>query len=601
MSLSGRYLGKYRWRLFLFVLLSVCSVLFTMATALSVADFLKLLFDAENTVPSVVTAGNLVTQALSYLYVWLIGFGRWKALLYFSIWVFVLYALKNVAGYAAAVTMASTRAYVVRDLRNDMMERLQKQSMLRFGAQRKGDMLARMSGDLTEYDENTLGSIQTLTTSVIGLLLYLAMLAYINVKLTIGVLCALPLVAFVISGITRHLRRESVEAQEQGAQLMSTLEETVMGLKIIKAYTAIDFANRRYRQQNSRYQRSRMKLYRRVDLSSPVSDFLGNTIVIGILLMGSYWVLQGDHGLTPELFVSYIMLFVLMIPPAKDLSTAFSQIRKGKGCEARLQQVLDEVGEVDDGTRSLTFEHGEASIVFENVSFAYQSDVPVLKHIDIVIERGKKIALVGSSGSGKSTMAHLLTRLYPVTSGRLLIGGYPIEEYSLGSLRTRIGVVSQETQLFNDTVANNIAFGYPEATREEIQIAAKTAHAHDFIVAMEQGYDTVIGEGGSRLSGGQRQRISIARALLRQPDILILDEATSALDTVSEREVQAALDDAMKDRTAVIIAHRLSTIVGVDEIVVLEQGEIVERGSHRALLEQEGRYYRLVQLQEVSQ
>ena len=601
MSLSGRYLGKYRWRLFCFVLLSVFSVLFTMATALSVADFLKLLFDTEESLPTVSATGNLVTQALSYLYVWLIGFGRWKALLYFSVWVFVLYTLKNVAGYGAAVTMASTRALVVRDLRNDMMFSLQKQSMLRFSAQRKGDMLARMSGDLTEYDENTLGSIQTFTTSVIGLVLYLAMLAYINVKLTIGVLCALPLVAFVISGITRHLRRESLETQEQGAQLMSTLEETVMGLKIIKAYTAIEFANHRYRQQNSSYQRSRMKLYRRVDLSSPVSDFLGNTIVIGILLMGSFWVLQGDHGLTPELFVSYIMLFVLMIPPAKDLSTAFSQIRKGKGCEARLQHVLEEEGEVDEGTQNLTFQNCEGCIAFEDVSFGYQEEVPVLKHINLVIERGKKVALVGSSGSGKSTMAHLLTRLYSVNSGKLLIDGKPIEEYRLVSLRSRIGVVSQDAQLFNDTIANNIAFGCPDASKEAIEVAARAAHAHDFIVAMEQGYDTMIGDGGSRLSGGQRQRITIARALLCQPDILILDEATSALDTVSEREVQEALEEAMRDRTAIIIAHRLSTIAGVDEIVVLEQGEIVERGSHQTLMERQGRYYRLVQLQEVVQ
>lgn len=601
MSLAGRYLCKYRWRLTLFVLLSIFSVLFTMATALSVADFLKLLFDADESIVSVAVSGNLITQGLSRLYVWLIGFGRWNALIYFSLLVFVLYTLKNVAGYGAAITMASTRAYVVRDLRNDMMHRMLKQPMAHYSSQRKGDMLARMSGDLTEYDENTLGSIQTLTTSIIGLVLYLAMLSYINIKLTVGVLCALPLVAFVISGITRHLRRESVESQEQGAQLMSTLEETVMGLKIIKAYTAIDFANRRYQQQNRRYQRSRMKLYRRVDLSSPVSDFLGNTIVIGILLMGSYWVLKGDNGLTPELFVSYIMLFVLMIPPAKDLSTAISQIRKGKGCEARLQYILSETEEVDEGTRLLKFGDNNVCIEFQQVSFGYHPDTKVLHNIDLTIPRGKKVALVGSSGSGKSTMAHLLTRLYPISSGRLLIDGVAIEEYSLSSLRSRIGVVSQDTQLFNDTVAHNIAFGCPEATREAIEAAARAAHAHDFIIEMDEGYDTSIGEGGERLSGGQRQRISIARALLRHPDILILDEATSALDTMSEREVQIALDDAMKGRTAVIIAHRLSTIVNADEIVVLEHGEIVERGNHRELMNLKGRYYHLVELQEVEQ
>lgn len=601
MSFTSQRLKRYWFRMLLFVLLAALGVLFTMATALSVADFLKLLFN-DSTIPTTPNQGNLVAQGLESLYVWLIAFGQRKAIIYFSLLVFASYTLKNVFTYFAAVEMSIIRSKVVRDVRNEMFQKSMSLNMSYYTTTRKGDMLSRFGSDMVEYEENVINSIQTLVNSVVNLLLYLSMLFYINIKLSLFVLCMLPVVAFVISGITRHLRRTSEELQERGSLLMSLMEETMMGLKIIKAYTAIDFSNRRFRIQNKSYTDLRVKVYRRVDMASPVSDFLGNVIVIGILLFGSHLVMSGDNGLTAELFISFIMMFVLMISPAKELTTAISQIKKGRGCEERLSQLLQ--GEEENRGGELVFDGLKESIEFRNLNFSYGTVTDgerkeVLTGINLTIPRGRKVALVGSSGSGKSTLADLVSRFYAVDRGQLLVDGKPISDYSLSSLRQHIGVVAQDTLLFNDTVSANIAFGMEGATFGQIVEAAKVANAHDFIEKLPQGYDTNIGDKGDCLSGGQRQRLSIARTVLRHPDILILDEATSALDTESERLVQQALDQVLEGRTAIIIAHRLSTIKNVDEIVVLEQGKIIERGTHAQLMDKGGRYKELVDLQQL--
>lgn len=601
MSFTSQRLKRYWFRMLLFVLLAALGVLFTMATALSVADFLKLLFN-DSTIPTTPNQGNLVAQGLESLYVWLIAFGQRKAIIYFSLLVFASYTLKNVFTYFAAVEMSIIRSKVVRDVRNEMFQKSMSLNMSYYTTTRKGDMLSRFGSDMVEYEENVINSIQTLVNSVVNLLLYLSMLFYINIKLSLFVLCMLPVVAFVISGITRHLRRTSEELQERGSLLMSLMEETMMGLKIIKAYTAIDFSNRRFRIQNKSYTDLRVKVYRRVDMASPVSDFLGNVIVIGILLFGSHLVMSGDNGLTAELFISFIMMFVLMISPAKELTTAISQIKKGRGCEERLSQLLQ--GEEENRGGELVFDGLKESIEFRNLNFSYGTVTDgerkeVLTGINLTIPRGRKVALVGSSGSGKSTLADLVSRFYAVDRGQLLVDGKPISDYSLSSLRQHIGVVAQDTLLFNDTVSANIAFGMEGATFGQIVAAAKVANAHDFIEKLPQGYDTNIGDKGDCLSGGQRQRLSIARTVLRHPDILILDEATSALDTESERLVQQALDQVLEGRTAIIIAHRLSTIKNVDEIVVLEQGKIIERGTHAQLMDKGGRYKELVDLQQL--
>lgn len=601
MSFTSQRLKRYWFRMLLFVLLAALGVLFTMATALSVADFLKLLFN-DSTIPTTPNQGNLVAQGLESLYVWLIAFGQRKAIIYFSLLVFASYTLKNVFTYFAAVEMSIIRSKMVRDVRNEMFQKSMSLNMSYYTTTRKGDMLSRFGSDMVEYEENVINSIQTLVNSVVNLLLYLSMLFYINIKLSLFVLCMLPVVAFVISGITRHLRRTSEELQERGSLLMSLMEETMMGLKIIKAYTAIDFSNRRFRIQNKSYTDLRVKVYRRVDMASPVSDFLGNVIVIGILLFGSHLVMSGDNGLTAELFISFIMMFVLMISPAKELTTAISQIKKGRGCEERLSQLLQ--GEEENRGGELVFDGLKESIEFRNLNFSYGTVTDgerkeVLTGINLTIPRGRKVALVGSSGSGKSTLADLVSRFYAVDRGQLLVDGKPISDYSLSSLRQHIGVVAQDTLLFNDTVSTNIAFGMEGATFGQIVEAAKVANAHDFIEKLPQGYDTNIGDKGDCLSGGQRQRLSIARTVLRHPDILILDEATSALDTESERLVQQALDQVLEGRTAIIIAHRLSTIKNVDEIVVLEQGKIIERGTHAQLMDKGGRYKELVDLQQL--
>ena len=604
MNFTLKRMKPYSARVALYVFLVVMSVLFTMATALSVADFLKLIFgtDSDVAVPSV----NLVAQWLDGLYAWLITFGRRNALLLFSALIFLLYSLKNVFEYLSTIEIAIIRTRVIRDLRNAMFHKAMHLPLSYYDHARKGDVLSRFGSDMVEYEENTLNSIQMLLVAIISMVLYLAMLLYLNVKLTLFVLAMLPIVAFVISGLSRKLKRKSKDVQEMNSYLVSITDETIGGLKVIKSYTAIDFVNSRFRLLNRKYTRQRTAMFRRIYAASPISDFLGNVIVIGILLFGSFLVMSGDHGLTADLFISYVMLFVLMIPPAKELTTAISQIKKGRACSERIEAFLKEEEEHGRETSeaSLSSRASRTSRTRENIAvelqhvgFSYTEGVPVLKDINLRVPKGSTVALVGASGSGKSTIADLLCRFYETTEGDILLNGVPIKQMTLAELRSRIGVVAQDTLLFNDSVSANIAFGCPNATEEQIRQAAIAAQAHDFIMALPDGYHTNLGDGGSLLSGGQRQRISIARALLREPELLILDEATSALDTEAERRLQETLNTILVGRTAIVIAHRLSTVVGADNIVVLDHGEIVEQGTHQELIAREGRYRELATLQ----
>ncbi len=598
MNFTLSRMKPYSTRGVLYVLLVVLSVLFTMATALSVADFLKILFGEGDAaaVPSV----NLVSRWLDGLYAWLISFGRLNALLLFSVIIFVLYSLKNVFGYLAAVQIATIRTRVVRDVRNSLFRKAMRLPMGYYDRNRKGDVLSRFSSDMIEYDESILGSVQALLSSIITMVLYLAMLLYLNVKLTRFVLCMLPLVALVIAGLSRRLRKRSQTVQEMNSRLISMTDETIGGVKVIKAYTAIDFSNRRFRHYNRDYARRRTAMLRRIDASSPVSEFLGTVIVIGILLFGSWLVMGGDNGLTADLFISYVMLFVLMIPPAKELSTGFSQIKKGRACVDRIEAFLAEAEEGDAQPAKNTSPEADSNapaVELRHVDFSYNEGVPVLKDICLNVSRGTTLALVGASGSGKSTIADLVCRFYDPRHGQVLLDGTPVNAMPLSELRSRIAVVAQDTLLFNDSVSANIAFGCPGATQQQIEQAARAAQAHDFILQLPEGYNTNLGEGGSLLSGGQRQRISIARALLRNPELLILDEATSALDTESERLLQQTLDSLLRDRTAIVIAHRLSTVRNADCIAVLDHGAVVELGTHDQLISLGGRYADLVKLQ----
>ena len=596
MSFTFHHMRPYVARLAAYGFFVVLAVLFTMATALSVADFVKILFPPDPSSLVVPSAGeSLLSQLLNRLYTWLIAFGPKHALIYFSLILLVLYSCKNIFNYLSNVQIAVIRSRIVRDLRSQLFRKALRLPLSYYGTHRKGDILARFAGDMTEYDESVLGSLQQLFMAAVSILLYTAMLFYISVKLSLFVLCMLPVVAFVISGISHRLRRESIELQQRGSSIMSLMEETIIGLKVIKAYTAIEFSNRRFSQAGVGYARLRTRVLRRVDLSSPVSDFLGNSVVIGILLFGSAMVIRGDSGITPELFVSYIMMFVLMIPPAKELTTAISQIKKGQACTDRLQSFFNQPETQPDTPQATPFPGLTSGIEFRDLHFSYLPGTEVLHGINLTVPRGATVALVGSSGSGKSTLADLLMRFHEPTSGQILIDGRPIQSYLTSSLRRHIGVVAQHTFLFNDSVRNNIAYGMPQATNRQIEQAARIANAHDFILQLPQGYDTPVGDGGALLSGGQRQRISIARAVLSEPDILILDEATSALDTESEAIVRQALLSILSGRTALVIAHRLSTVASADLIAVIEQGRIVETGTHAQLLQRQGRYSQLVQ------
>ena len=586
-----RHLKPYSVRLLLFIVFEILSVMFTMATVLSLADFLKILFEPETTAIQPAEASYQLNYILQQFYLWLISFGKSKAIVIFSTVLFSLYALKNIFSYCGEVQIAIVRSNVVRDIRNRLFDKTMRLSMNYFGHTRKGDILSRFSNDIIEYEENIIKAIRQLVIAVINVVLYFSMLMYISTKLTLFVLCVFPVIALVISRITRHLRRSSTTLQQKTSFLMSLIEETLSGLRIIKAYTAIEFSNNRFRSYNRSYTRLRNKVYRRIDLASPVSDFMANCIVMGILLFGAYLVFNNDSGLSPELFITYIMMFVLLINPAKDIATAVSSMKKGHACAERLNNFITEKESVTDINNPKPFNSLKESIVFDHVSFSYNGKDIVLDDVSLHINKGQTVALVGHSGSGKSTMADILSRFYDCTSGNILFDGEPMQNFAIADIRKTIGIVSQDTILFNDTVFNNISFGMPNATQQQVEEAAKIANAHDFILQMPQCYQTMIGDRGSRLSGGQRQRISIARAVLRNPDILILDEATSALDTENERLVQNAMNNVLEGRTAIVIAHRLSTIVNADMIVVLDNGKIVEQGTHKELFANEGGLY----------
>lgn len=516
-------------------------------------------------------------------------------LIILGVFLVVMTFLKVASMYLAFYMMIPIRTGVVRDIRNQINRKITQLSLGFFSEERKGDILARVSGDVNEIEASIMSSLDMLFKNPILISIYLIGMILISWQLTLFVFILLPFAGYVMGQVGKKLKRRSLEGQQQWGALMSQIEETLGGLRIIKAFNAEKKIQDRFERANEQFRQTTTRVYRRQQMAHPMSEFLGTATIAVVLWYGGSLILSNNSSIDAATFIYYLVIFYSIINPAKDLSKAAYAIQKGLASMTRIDKILMAQSDINDPEqpKPVKFTH---AIEYRNVWFRYRNDW-VLKGINLTIPKGKTVALVGQSGSGKSTLVDLLPRFYDVTEGSIAIDDTDIRQVKLVDLRGLMGNVNQEAILFNDTFFNNIAFGVEGVTREQVEEAAKIANAHDFIMASEHGYDTNIGDRGGKLSGGQRQRISIARAILKNPPILILDEATSALDTESEHLVQEALENLMRNRTTIVIAHRLSTIKNADEICVMHEGEIVERGCHEDLLKLDGYYKRLCDMQ----
>ena len=511
----------------------------------------------------------------------------------------VIFFFKNFFRYAALFVLTYLRTGMVKDIQDHLYQKTLELPLAYFSEQRKGDLLARMTADVKEIEGSIINSLEALAREPITILLVLVSMLNISPKLTLFAFIFLPIAGFLISAVGKRLKAQSLAAQKENGLFLSFIEETLGGLKIIKAFQAESFLSKRFQESTHRFRTIMISVLKRKGLASPFSEFLGVAVVITVLWFGGSLVLSDQSELRPGQFLGFIGLFYTIINPVKAITTVNYNIRKGNASAERVFEVLETPNTLLDPEVPAEINGFEKAISFKQVDFAYEQDA-VLKKFNLTIKKGQTVALVGQSGSGKSTVAQLLARFYDIQNGSITIDGIDIRKLAKGDLRSLIGMVTQEALLFNDSVRNNIALGMPDASLEDIQEAAKVAYAHDFIMELPDGYDTRIGDAGGKLSGGQRQRLSIARAVLKNPPILILDEATSALDTESEQWVQKALEQMMKGRTALVIAHRLSTIQNADEIVVLEKGQILEQGTHQDLMKTKSGYKKLVELQTLS-
>jgi subfamily B ATP-binding cassette protein MsbA len=552
--------------------------------------------------PWTISAKSLLNNFNYYLGNYIVEHGQLNALMLISMLVVIMFFLKNLTRYMAMYFLAPIRNGVVRDIRRDVYHKILSLPIGYFTDERKGDMMARMTSDVQEVEWGIMNSLEAAFREPLNIIVFLITMFTMSSELTTFVLVLLPVAGLIIGRIGKSLKKKSIQAQEKMGELLSNIEETLGGLRIIHAFTAEKSASKKFGGLNNQHYGLMNKIGRRRDLASPVSEFLGTVVMTVVMYFGGLLVLGSETKLEPSEFIAFIAIFSQVITPAKSLTTAWYNIQKGLASSERIYKILDAEVLVKDPEHPAEAKPFSDKIHFDGISFSYikEDGKSVLKNISLEIPKGKTVALVGQSGSGKTTLADMLPRYYDVDSGKITIDGVNIKDMRVSDLRGLMGIVTQESILFNDTVFNNIAFGMENATEEDVIAAAKIANANDFISAMSDGYQTSIGDRGSKLSGGQRQRLSIARAVLKNPPILILDEATSALDTESERLVQEALINLMKQRTTLVIAHRLSTIVHADEIIVMQSGEIVERGTHQELLNKNGYYKRLFDLQTFS-
>ncbi|MES2568375.1 MAG: ABC transporter ATP-binding protein [Bacteroidota bacterium] len=604
-----KYTKDYKKYTALNILFNIFFSVFSVFSISLVIPFLDLLFKSNLTnyyeivskgepVPGI-SMKSIIDWAYYHMSFIIIGQGKAHALMLICVVVFIATFFKNLSRYFAMYFLAPIRNGVVKDLRNKMMQKALHLPLSYFSDERKGDMMSRMTTDVIEVEWSIMQSLELIFREPLIILFSLAALIFISPYLTLYVFLLLPIAGLVVALVSKSLKSRSAKGKIVFGQLFNIMEETLGAMKVIKAFTGETFVQNKFEKVNQDYNKISVGLYRRADLTSPISE----TVVLGVLLLilyiGGTMVFDGTGGLSGAEFLGYFAVASQIIPPIKQITLAYNNIQKGLASEERIEKILHAENPIVNIPNAKKIELFTSRIEFNDVSFAYHKGDTgyVLKHIDLSIPKGKTIALVGQSGSGKTTLADMIPRFYDTDLGEIKIDGIPLKEIDIESLRKQIGVVTQESILFNDTIENNITFGLDTFDKEKVMEAAKVANAHEFILKQPNGYQTNIGDRGGKLSGGQRQRISIARAILKNPPILILDEATSALDTESERLVQDALTNLMKNRTSIVIAHRLSTIANADEIIVMNNGEIIERGNHDELLAQNGFYKKLCDMQ----
>ena len=603
-----RYVKGY-WRYAIGnIIFNILSVVFSLFSIALMFPFLKVLFSNDpNKISEIVEKGEPVFTFSTDGIVDTINYimakasmvnGKLSVLIWICSFIMATIFLKNLARYFAMFFLAPIRNGVVRDMRNKLFDKTLVLPLSYYSEERKGDIISRMTTDVQEIEWSIMQSLEMIFREPLTIIVFFVMMLGISAKLTLIALILLPLTALFIGRIGKSLKKSASQGKEKMGVLLSIMDETLGGLRIIKGFNAEKNASAKFRTENEHYTKISVGMYRKVDLASPLSEFTGVSVLVVILYLGGKMVIV-DQSMDGALLIMYLVMFSQLLTPAKAFTNAYYYVQKGLASSDRIDQILNAEITIKDTQYPIAVTKFEKEIEYKDVSFAYREGEVgwVLNNINLKIQKGKTIALVGQSGSGKTTLADMLPRFYDPSHGEILIDGISIKDVKLSDLRALMGIVTQESILFNDTIYNNIAFGIDNVTEQQVIDAAKIANAHEFISQMPNGYQTNIGDRGGKLSGGQRQRISIARAILKNPPVLILDEATSALDTESERLVQDALNKLMKNRTSIIIAHRLSTIQHADEIIVLQKGEIIERGTHSELITKNGTYRKLNDLQ----
>jgi len=600
-----RFASPYKRYLVGSVVLNFLSAIFNIFSFSLIVPILSILFKMDNTVynfidweDSAVGLKDKLTNNIYYFVTQAIDqYGPSITLLWLGIFLIVTAAVKCSCYFGSSAIMVPLRTGVVRDLRVSVYNKVLSLPLGYFSSERKGDIIARMSGDVNEVENSIASTLDMLLKNPILIICYFGSLIFISWQLTVFTVCVVPLMAWAISAVGKSLKRESLDAQNKWSDTMSQFDETLGGLRIIKAFIAEKKMSARFSTTAEQYRTATNKVAIRQSSAHPMSEFLGTAMVMVVLWFGGSLILGGKSSFDAPTFIFYMVILYSVLQPLKDFTRAGYMIPRGLASMERIDKILGAENNIKECENAESIKVFGSDITFKNVCFSYDSSREILHGIDLTVPKGKTIALVGQSGSGKSTLVDLIPRFHDVSAGSITIDGKDIRSVRISDLRGLIGNVNQEAILFNDTIFNNISFGVEGATKDEVIAAAKVANAHDFIMEMPLGYDTNIGDRGGKLSGGQRQRISIARAILKNPDILILDEATSALDTESERLVQEALDRLTSTRTTIAIAHRLSTIKNADEIIVLHEGRIVERGQHEELIQRGGYYRKLNDMQ----